>query len=148
MPLSVDDRALMGMGIESVGIDAGGFEILTAGARVTVTKVGELAVEQRIGAQRELLHCTLPPHLAPWRLETKTPFRCVLASSGLRLTVQGDSVLRFALQQPLRLTFCGSFQPRYAQQAKGNWLILDDRGGCGFYGIPARPTEAAPCPPR
>ncbi|UCH36031.1 MAG: hypothetical protein JSV65_06670 [Armatimonadota bacterium] len=142
MSLSVDDRALMGMAVESVGVDAGGFEVLSPGARVTLTKAGELAVHQRIGAQRELLHCTLPPHLAPWRLETRTPFRCVLVSDGLRLTVQGDSVLRFAPQQPLRLGFRGGFRPHYAQEAKGNWLILDDRGGCGFYGIPARPTEA------
>jgi hypothetical protein len=142
MSLSIEDQALMGMGVESVEIQSGNFHILTPGARMTLTNDGELGIEQRIGAQRKLLHCALPPHLAPWRLQTWTPFRCILVCDGLRLTIQGDSVLRFAPDQPLRLNFSGHFQPRYAQEAKGNRLILDELGGCGFYGIPSRPTEA------
>jgi hypothetical protein len=141
LPVSVDDQALMGMGIEAVEVQAGNFLILTPGAQVTLDADGRLRVDQRIGAQRPLLSCTLPPQLAPWRLETRTPFRSVLVSDGLRLTIQGDSVLRFAPSRPMRLSFAGHFRPRYAQEANGNRLILDELGGCGFYGIPSRPTE-------
>jgi hypothetical protein len=140
--MRLEDQALMGMAVDAVRVDAGNFEIVTTGARIRLSGTGDLTVEQRIGAERELLSCRLPEHLAPWRLETWTPFRCVLASNGLRLTIQGDSILRFAPKQPLRLNFRGHFAPRYAQEAKGNWLILDDQGGCGFYGIPPRPTQA------
>ena len=78
MGLNIDDQALMGMGIESVGIQEGNFEILTPGTHVTLQADGALSVQQRIGAdlsacpargqERKLLSCRLPSHLAPWRL--------------------------------------------------------------------------------
>ncbi|RKY76514.1 hypothetical protein DRQ12_09905, partial [candidate division KSB1 bacterium] len=109
MDLNVDDQVLMGMGIESVQIQEGNFEILTPGAQVTLHANGVLNVRQRIGAERELLSCRLPEHLSPWRLALWTPFRCVLEGNGLELTIQGDSVLIFSPQQHLRFTFEGHF---------------------------------------
>ena len=141
MGLNIDDQVLMGMGIESVRIQEGNFEILTPGACVRLQADGMLNVQQRIGTERELLSCRLPAHLSPWRLARWTPFRCVLEGNGLNLTVQGDSVLIFAPQQHLRLTFKGSFKPHYAQEVRGNRLLLDPLGGCGFFGIPSRVTE-------
>jgi len=107
------DEALMGMGIESVRIQEGRFEILSPGACMTLHADGMLNVRQRIGAERELLSCRLPEHLSPWRLALWTPFRCVLEGNGLELTIQGDSVLIFSPQQHVRLTFEGHFQPQY-----------------------------------
>lgn len=141
MGWNTDDELLMGMGIESVQIQEGRFEILTPGACVTLEANGTLRVQQRIGAERELWSCRLPAHLSPWRLAQWTPFRCMLMGNGLHLTVQGDSVLIFAPQQHLRLTFTGRFQPHYAQEVRGNRLLLDPLGGCGFFGIPPRATE-------
>lgn len=139
--LNAEEEVLLGMGIESVQVQKGRFEILTPGACVRLETDGTLNVRQRIGVERELLSCRLPAHLAPWRLVRWTPFRCVLVGNGLHLTVQGDSVFIFAPQQHLRLTFEGHFQPRYAQEVQGNRLLLDPMGGCGFFGIPQRPTE-------
>ena len=65
MRLGIDDELLMGMGIESVQIQEGNFEILTSGAQVTLHADGVLNVRQRIGAERELLSCRLPEHLFP-----------------------------------------------------------------------------------
>jgi hypothetical protein len=65
----------------------------------------------------------------------------VLEGSGLNLIVQGDSVLIFAPQKHLRLTFEGFFKPHYDQEVRGNRLLLDPLGGCGFFGIPPRVTE-------
>lgn len=58
MDLSMDDQVLMGMDIESVRIQEGNFEILTPGAQVTLRADGILNIQQRIGAERELLSCT------------------------------------------------------------------------------------------
>jgi len=66
----------------------------------------------------------------------------VLQGNGLRLTVQGDSILIFEPMQHVRITFEGHYRPSYSQEVRGNRLILDQIGGCGFYGIPSRPTEA------
>ena len=137
----LEAQVLSGMGIEHVQVHEGKFEILTPGTQVTLEADGKLDVRQRIGAERELLSCRLPTHLAPWRLSRWTPFRCVLAGNGLNLTVQGDSVLIFAPQQHMRLAFEGHFRPQYAQEVQGNRLLLDPMGGCGFFGIPQRPTE-------
>jgi len=137
----IDDVVLMGMGVESVRVDGGRFEILVPGVRVTLSADNLLTVRQRIGADRQLLSCRLSPHLAPWRLALQTPFRCMLAGNGLDLTVQGDSVLIFSPQQHMRLAFEGSFRPQYSEEVRGNRLLLDQDGGCGFYGFPARPTE-------
>ena len=73
MGLNIDDQVLMGMGIESVRIQEGNFEILTPGACVMLQADGILSIRQRIGAdlsdqERKLLSCCLPAHLAPWRL--------------------------------------------------------------------------------
>ena len=141
MALNTDDQVLMGMGIESVRIQEGNFEILTPGVCVTLQADGVLNIRQRIGTERKLLSCCLPAHLAPWRLARWTPFRCVLEGNGLNLTIQGDSVLIFAPQQHLRFTFEGHFKPHYAQEVRGNRLLLDPSGGCGFFGIPPRVTE-------
>lgn len=134
------DEVLMGMGVESVRVEEGRFEIAVAGARVSLGADGLLTARQRIGADRQLLACRLSPHLAPWRLELWTPFRCVLVGNGLRLTVQGDSVVVFEPQQHLRLVFEGGFRPEYSAEVRGNRLLLDRDGGCGFFGFPPRPT--------
>ena len=63
--MDINDEALMGMGIESVRVQEGRFEILTPGAKVTLHADGMLNVRQRIGAERELLSCRLPEHLFP-----------------------------------------------------------------------------------
>lgn len=136
-----DDEVLMGMGIEQAQVRRGGFEILTPGLRATLENDSSLSIEQRIGAERKLISCQLPAHLAPWEITQRTPFRCVLQGNGLRLTVQGDSVLVFSPQQHLRLTFYGHFQPHYIQEIRGNRLLLDPLGGCGFFSVPTRPTE-------
>ena len=141
MNACIDDVVLMGMGVESVRVDGGRFEIFVPGVRVTLSADNLLTVRQRIGADRQLLSCRLSPHLAPWRLALQTPFRCMLAGNGLDLTVQGDSVLIFSPQQHMRLAFEGSFRPQYSEEVRGNRLLLDQDGGCGFYGFPARPTE-------
>ena len=141
MERDLNDKALMGMGIESVKVDNGRFEILTPGARVTLGADGVLDVRQRIGVDRLLFSCRLPVNLPPWRLGLWTPFRCVLEGNGLTLTVQGDSVLIFAPQQHMKLGFEGCFRPEYSEEVRGNRLILDPKGGCGFFGIPPRPTE-------
>ena len=47
----------------------------------------------------------------------------------------------FSPQQHVRLTFEGHFQPQYSQEAQGNRLLLDELGGCRFFGIPRRLTE-------
>jgi len=141
MGSEIEDVALMGMGIESVQVQKGGFEILTPGTKVTLEADGMLTVQQRIGVERKLLSCQLSSHLAPWRFERWTPFRCVLQGNGLTLTIQGDSVLIFAPSQHTILTFDGHFEAKYAQEVRGNRLLLDPMGGCGFFVIPSRPTE-------
>lgn len=137
----IEDQALLGMGVERAETRDGDIEVLTPGTYVRLEADGTLRCYQRIGAERELISCKLPNHLAPWQLLKRTPFRSVLQGNGLRLTIQGDSVIIFAPQQHLRLTFTGHFKPRYIQEVKGNRLLLDPLGGCGFFGIPARPTE-------
>ena len=141
MSENLNDKVLMGMGIESVRVEDGTFEIVTPGAQTTLAPDGTLNVRQRIGADRLLFSCRLPANLPPWRLALWTPFRCVLSGNGLDLTVQGDSVIIFAPRQHMKLAFEGRFQPEYAQEIRGNRLLLDPTGGCGFFGIPARPTE-------
>ena len=120
MNATIEDEVLMGMGIEDVQSQEGCFDILTTGSRVTLGADGMLTIHQLIGAKRKLVSCNLPAHLSPWRLSKRTTFRCILEGNGLRLTVQGDSVLIFAPQQHLRLTFRGHFRPSYAQEVRGN----------------------------
>jgi len=141
MDLELDDRVLMDMGIKQVQTDVTGFTVLTTGTKVILESNGFFDVEQRIGVKRRLISCQLPPHLSPWKFIHQSPFRCIFQGNGLRLTVQGDSTFVFTPQQHLRLSFTGYFQPRYAQEVRGNRLLLDPMGGCGFYGIPPRPTE-------
>ena len=47
MKLGIDDEVLMGMGIESVQIQEGNFEILTPGAKVTLLADGTLNIQQQ-----------------------------------------------------------------------------------------------------
>ena len=68
MGLNTDDQVLMGMGIESVQVQEGSFEIFTPGAQVTLLADGMLSIQQRIGTERKLLSCRLPSHLASRRL--------------------------------------------------------------------------------
>jgi len=110
--------------------------------RLTLEANGQLNVEQHIGVERRLISCKLPDHLSPWTVSRKTGFRCTLKGRGLDLTVQGDSVIIFSPRQHLKLTFNGHFLPRYAQEEKGNRLLLDPLGGCGFFSIPTRQTQA------
>ncbi|MBU7004019.1 MAG: hypothetical protein HXS50_00535 [Theionarchaea archaeon] len=144
MKRGTEDEVLMGMGIEEVHVQEECFDILTPGSRVSLKADGTLTIRQLIGKNRKLLSCNLPTHLSPWNLTTRTPFRCVLEGNGLRLTVQGDSVLIFSPQQHLRLTFRGHFSPSYAQEVRGNRLLLDPLGGCGFFAIPPRSNEFDP----
>lgn len=134
------DKALMGMGIQEAWAEDGTLGVRTPGVEVTLGRDGLLVAHQRIGARRKLLSLNLHAHLAPWRIAEKTPFRCVLQGNGLQITVQGDSVLIFAAQQNLKLRFEGYFQPEYNHQVRGNRLLLDNTGGCGFFGIPVRET--------
>lgn len=138
---SASDAVLMGMGIEDVRAESGTFRILTPGCAITLGPDNILHLRQRIGADRELLSMPLHAHFAPWRIGEKTPFRCTLEGNGLRIIVQGDSVLIFQPQQNMKLAFQGFFEPVYKRELRGNRLLLDDLGGCGFFGIPIRPTE-------
>ena len=135
------DSVLMGMGIENVVSTDGAIRVTTPGATVALDRDGLLQVHQRIGVERELLTLKLHQHLAPWRIDEQTPFRCVLAGVGLRITVQGDSVLIFAPQQNMKLRFSGHYRPEYSEEVRGNRIVLDAEGGCGFFGIPSRPTD-------
>lgn len=139
--LPLQEKALMGMEVKSVRADGGMIEILATGARVRLEKGGLLSVSQTIGARREVVRSALPPHLCPWRLVRQTPFACELMGYGMKLTVQGDAVLIFEPQQHLVLSFEIPFAPRYHQEERGNRLLLDDVGGCGFFPLPARPSE-------
>lgn len=131
----------MGMRIESVKSELGGLEIKSTGASVALDDQGVLEIEQRLGCRRKLLSCQLPKHLMPFRISKQTPFSVVLKGNGLTLKVQGDSCVILAPQQSLRLLFSFHFRPGYSQEVRGNRLLLDKYGGCGFFGIPCRPTE-------
>ncbi len=135
------DEVLMGMGIEDVSVIDGIFRIITPGSMVTLGPDNVLQMRQRIGADRELLELSLDGHFAPWLLIEHTPFRCVLEGNGLRITIQGDSVLIFEPRQNMNLMFQGFFAPKYNKELRGNRLLLDEQGGCGFFSIPPRPTE-------
>lgn len=148
--VNIDETVLMGMGIESVRCETGRYEIRTPGAVVALDAAG-LIVHQRIGAERKVLTLPLDEHFYPFRLARQTPFLCELIGYGLKLTVQGDSVLIFTPQHHTKLAFEGHFQLEFAQESdgggrhsvgKGNRLILDRQGGCGFFCIPQRPGEA------
>ncbi len=134
------DVVLMGMGIEKSSEDSGLFTIETPGALVTLEPEGMLRIRQRIGADRELLRLHLDAHYRPWKFGEQTPFRSVLVGNGLHITVQGDSVIIFEPQQNVKLAFEGRFPTAYHQEVRGNRLLLDSTGGCGFFGIPPRPT--------
>ena len=140
-PVDRTEAVLMGMGIEDAVCDGDCTHVVTPGMDVALDGDGVLRVRQRIGMEREVLSLALDAHFAPWRIAEKTPFRCVLAGNGLTITVQGDSVLVFAPQQHMKLAFQGHFAPKYNEEARGNRLLLDEDGGCGFFGIPMRPTE-------
>ena len=131
---------LMGMGIDEVVVDDGAVSVVTPGVTVNLGRDGILRARQRIGAQRDLLSLKLDPHFAPWRIGESTPFCCVIEGNGLAITVQGDSVLIFAPLQNMKLEFEGHFKPEYAHEVRGNRLLLDAMGGCGFFGIPPRAT--------
>lgn len=142
MDFDAGDEVLMGMSIQNVQSTRGGFEVLTPGMRLMLEDKGQLKVEQRIGVERKVLSCKLPDHLSPWKVSGKTRFRCTFQGKGLELTVQGDSVMIFSPRQHLKLTFNGHFSPHYCQEINGNRLLLDPLGGCGFFSIPMRRTEA------
>ncbi len=137
----LDDAVLMGMGIEHADVDGGAVSVRTPGAIVTLGRDNILVVRQRIGVEREVLRLRLHPRFAPWRIAEKTGFQCSLHGRGLHIRVQGDSVLALAPQQNMKLTFEGCFLPAYHREAKGNRLLLDEQGGCGFFGFPSRPTK-------
>ncbi len=136
----VSDKVLMGMGIDEVSAEGGVFRIVTPGSAVALGVDNVLRIHQRIGADRELLRLPLDGHFAPWRIAEKNPFRCALEGNGLRITVQGDSVIIFEAQQNMKLSFQGLFDPAYRRELRGNRLLLDELGGCGFFSIPPRPT--------
>jgi len=135
------DAPLMNMGIQSTSDLNGVFQIETLGSVVTLDASGMLRVRQRIGIDREILSIQLDAHFAPWSMTAATPFLCTLAGNGLRITVQGDSVLIFEASQNMRLPFSLHFSPVFNAHERGNRLLLDKQGGCGVFGIPPRTTE-------
>ncbi|MCP4641793.1 MAG: hypothetical protein GY851_15225 [bacterium] len=138
-----DTDPFMGMGIERVDTDGDAIRVQTLGTVVTIDRDGTLTARQRIGVERDVLRIRLHERFAPWRIGRQTGFQCTLEGNGLTIRVQGDSVLVFTPQQNMTLTFDGCYRPAYNQEAKGNRLLLDEQGGCGFFGFPARPTELA-----
>ena len=139
----LESKTLMGMDIEDVVSDGGHLTVQTPGAVVDLGRDGLLRVRQRIGSERDLIQLWLDGHFAPWKIGRRTPFLTTLEGQGLNIRVQGDSVLVFEPHQNMRLEFDGLFKPAYNRELRGNRLLLDNSGGCGFFGIPPRPTQLA-----
>jgi hypothetical protein len=140
-PEQLQSKALMGMGVEDAASDGGRIAVKTPGAIVDLGSDGLLRVRQRIGTERDILRTQLDGHFAPWKIGQRTPFFAALEGNGLTIRVQGDSVLVFEPHQNLRLAFDGLFKPAYSRELRGNRLLLDNSGGCGFFGIPPRETK-------
>ena len=126
------DSTLMGMRIEEVRTDAGGFTVRTTGARF-VYRDEQLMVEQGLNRPRRRL-ATLRLEPAPrFRRVAQSDDHVLFASSIAALGVYGDSTVLLSARRALRLTARGSFRPTYSGRLGGELLLIDDRGGIEIY---------------
>jgi len=131
-------EVLMGMKIEKVDRRDAGIAVTTTGAEFVLEGEGDLRCFQRIPIRREVARVELPRDVLPLSLGPRTDFSCALAGAGIRLTVQGDSLVILKADRDLAVKFKGLFKPAYHAGKEGKWLLIDGRGGFGIYPVEAK----------
>jgi hypothetical protein len=131
-------EALMGMRIEKVDRGGAGIAVTTTGAEFVLEKESDLRCFQRIPIRREVARVELPREVLPLSLEESTDFSCTIAGSGIRLKVQGDSLVILVADKDLAVNFKGLFKPAYHASKEGKWLLIDGTGGFGIFPVEAK----------
>jgi len=132
------EEVLMGMRIEKVNQAGSAIAVTTTGAEFVLGVKGDLRCFQRIPTSREVARVEWPEDVLPWRLGPQTEFSCAITGSGIRLTVQGDSLIILKAERDLRVKFNGLFKPAYHASKAGRWLLIDGTGGIGIYPVEAK----------
>jgi hypothetical protein len=137
--LTTDDfmDAQFGMAVEAVEERPGRLTVRTTGGEfVFEPEAGRMGLQQRLGSPREMGHVTFPPGaLSGLRVERKGTGAVVLVAGdgGLRLRINGDSLLMLKTTRALALEYTVRFAPGTVRRHRGNLLILDEWGGMGSY---------------
>lgn len=132
-----ESDVLMGMKVEPAVEDEGGLHITATGSMFTLRNDARILCSQRIPRQRMLLAIQLPKTTVPWTLADQNDFACRVAGNGIRVVIQGDSLIIIKAERKTELVLEGLFKPAYWTQKDGRYLLIDHDGGFGVY-----PTES------
>ena len=135
-------EALLGMKIEKVAQEDAGITVVSTGAEFSLEKNGTVRCFQRIPTRREIARVALPQEVLPLSVSERNDFTCVVSGQGIRLTLQGDSLMILQANKDFNLAFQGLFQPAYQAEKEGKWLFIDDTGGFGIYPVEKKETRA------
>ena len=125
-----------GLVVEHASLRAGVGRVVTTGAEVTVlAATGEIAVAQRIGAQRPLVRLRLARPLLGGTLthSGKGFARLTFASPKVTLRVNGDSLVMLHAQEALPVAVERQILPAWHASYRSNHLVADELGAFGLY---------------
>ena len=133
---------LMGMRIEQAVESDDGLQITATGSTFDLRNDARILCSQRIPQERELLAIHLPASTMPWSLAKQNDFACKVAGTGIRMDIQGDSLIILTAERNTEVVFEGLFRPVYWTHKDGCYLLIDRHGGFGIF--PASNSSSAP----
>ncbi|MFM8904044.1 MAG: hypothetical protein ACKOIB_02190, partial [Verrucomicrobiota bacterium] len=133
LPAPLRSEVLMGMKLESIASDSTGARVSVTGSEFQLDATGVVRCFQRIPQRREVARVALPVNGSPLKLEQKNAFAGLFTAPGLRVTLQGDSLMIIRAERELNLKVDGMFQPVFQSEKGGNWMFADQTGGFGLY---------------
>jgi len=123
----------MGMRIEKLNQKDDEIGVLTTGTQFSLESSGRIRCFQRIPERREVARIEIPPEAVPLKLKEQNDFACLVSSTEITATVQGDSLVIIKADKNVELNIKGLFKPAYHAEKKGKWLFIDGKGGFGIY---------------
>lgn len=130
------DRAAdgsMGMRVTAIKESAESITVETTAARFQLSPVGIITAWQLIPEERKILDIKFAAPIGPLKVKSNDGVDCTITAAGLRLRIQGDSVLVLNADGYVRAIVHGFLKPEYVGVAGGRWLAIDSTGGFGVY---------------
>lgn len=130
---------MFGMMIEDVSEGRDEVKVTTTGATYVFNKSsqGEVFCYQRIGSERLVatlvLHTPLQDLAVDWSNKEFCFLHQPVPDLGVGMRINSDSVLSIRSGREIKATYHGDWVPEYSAVERGNFMLMDERGGIGAY---------------
>jgi len=117
-----------GMRIQDGYTFAGGFSVITTGARFEYA-TGQLKVYQGLGSDKRLLATITVQGSQEFKMVEKDADHVLLWSKNVNIGIYACSTCIISPKTNLTLKCKGNFKPDYKGRYKGEFVLIDDKGG-------------------